>query len=75
MAEYQSYIEGPRWAGVRQVLIECAQVVGVHIETSKSKGFIRSTVYFTVTGSDKAVARFRILIDQSIAEYLARTGR
>ena len=41
MAEYQSYTGGPRWAGVRQVLIECAQAAGVHIEAAESKGFIR----------------------------------
>jgi hypothetical protein len=75
MSEYQSYIEGPRWAGVRQVLVDCAQTAGVHIETSESKGLIRVTVYFTVTGPDKAVASFRSLIDQSVADYVARTGR
>ena len=56
---YSSYMSGPRWLGIRQALLDAANMVGVRVVIDDvSRGLIRSTVFFTVTGEPAAVDEF-----------------
>ena len=74
MAYFQSYVEAPRWAGFGHALVECAHYSGVRLEMRESKGLIKTTFYFTVTGEEENITRFKRLWRKVLDDYDAAPG-
>ena len=71
---YQSYVEVARWADAGRALVECARDAGVHIELRESKGLARTTFYYTVSGEELRVLRFKLLWRRDLDKYENRHG-
>jgi len=51
IASLESWIEGPRWAGIKQALEKT--IIGWELERHyirEDKGWLRTTVYFKISG-------------------------
>lgn len=68
--ERDTYISGPRWAGLREFLVDVAARTGVRLKNvNADKGLIGETIYFTVCGKTSAMWRFKRLIAASIEAH------
>lgn len=67
-SRFKTYIEGPRWAGTEKFLIRTANEFDLEIETRVDRGWIRETVYFTVTGSHDNLERFKSRVQRALLE-------
>jgi len=66
----RSYIQGPRWAGLREFLFQASVATEVRLTvTEHSKGLLRETIYFTAEGHKPALQRFIDGIRSSVQEY------
>lgn len=55
----KSHITAPRWAGMKEALFEGANSFGLEYQTlEEDKGFLRTTIYFKITGSKDMVQAF-----------------
>lgn len=63
-ASLESWIEGPRWAGIKDFIIRSAidydlTWVGDGNYVRENKGLLRTTVYYRVSGRYNDVKRFK----------------
>jgi hypothetical protein len=66
---FRTHIEGPRWANARQFLLDTAYKLDLDIKTEVIKGWFTERIYFTVTGSDSNVDRFKRQVQQALLQY------
>lgn len=65
-----SYISGPRWAGVREFIYEASAATGVElVSVDSDKGFFRETVYFSVEGDISSLKKFARLLEIGVENY------
>lgn len=56
MAEYQSYMEAPRWAGFKQYLWDLSSAFKLKLTIiDHDKGWIRETIYWKWSGEKKNI--------------------
>lgn len=66
---YETWIEGPRWAGLKQFIEKAVITFKVEREyVREDKTLLRSTVYFRVSGSVERVLAFKAAVLSSLAE-------
>ena len=62
-----SYISGPRWAGLREFLVDAANATGVDLASVETeRGWLRETVYFEVRGERAKLCDFDALFRSAI---------
>lgn len=60
MKKWESYMSGPKWAGISQALFDIAQKCSLTFRiTHQDKGWIRETVFFEVEGTDDKILLFQ----------------
>ena len=66
-----SWLQGPRWAGGKDFLIQSAMRHGINLEIlEENKGLIRTTIYYKAWSSDKdRLESWNKMIIQSVKEY------
>ncbi len=69
-AIWKTYISAPRWAGVAVGLRKAALVLNVDLEiTAEEKGWLRTTVFFTVKGPMNVLTVFKEHMTKVMREY------
>lgn len=70
MSEWTTYIEGPRWAGIRKFIMDLAMLTDTKLSNvEQDKGWFRETVYFTVSGERENLRRFQGIALKQIEDY------
>lgn len=65
-----SYMSGPRWAGVRSFLYEAASATGVRlVSVDSDKGLLTETVYFDAEGEVINLRKFARVLESAMARY------
>ena len=65
-----SFVEGPRWAGLRQALVVFADRCNLELQIDgMERGLIRYTIYFTVVGSEDNIKSFNTQLSRALADY------
>ena len=68
--EISSYIKGPRWAGIRDLIRTAASYADCTVVSMDSeKSWLRESVYFTLTGEADDIETFDRIIKESIKEW------
>ena len=63
--QIRSYIEGPRWAGLREALYDTAVKCRLEFEvTDYTHGWLRETIFFTVRGHESNLRSFLAIFNQ-----------
>jgi hypothetical protein len=68
----RDYIEGPRWANIPSFLKKLCWEMDLELKLEVDKGWIRETVFFTVTGEHEVVELFGGRFRESIKAYNSR---
>lgn len=69
MAQFSSYIEGPRWAGAETAILDYCYSRGIKVTTKAVNGWITSKTYFTVEGSETQLSAFKKYLIAAVNEY------
>jgi hypothetical protein len=64
----EGWIEGPRWSGLADAVEQAAIAYAVHRSITERKGFLRTTVYYTVTGQTDRVRGFQRALAAAVEE-------
>ena len=65
----RSYLEGPRWISLRQVLYDCARGLGIKLTIeNEEKGWLRKTIFFTAEGELDNMHRFRDRLAREVGD-------
>jgi len=68
--KWNSYIEGLKWAGLKQVLYDIAETSSVSLNiTSEDKGLVRTFIEYSIEGEEKNINKFKRILAASIEEY------
>ena len=71
--QYQSWVYGPRWAGLESFLRKGAITFGVDfVIDHRDTGWIRETLFYTVTGDRASVEAFEKAVESSLKEWNER---
>ena len=66
----KSYIEGPKWAGIASFIRKVAFHYDLEIiQLTEDKGWIRSTTFFKLGGSEENCSKAKDVIEQSLEAY------
>lgn len=69
-ASHSTYIEGPRWAGLRKALVQIAHLTDVTLVVdSVDKGLIRETIFYTIRGTREQRLKFEQILIESLEAY------
>ena len=64
MGRIKSWIQGPRWSGLRGALQRCAYDLDLTIASlSEDKGWLHTTIYFEITGKAHALRELSAWLD------------
>lgn len=67
---WRSSVSGLRSHGLREFLAEVGDISGVELTvTERDKGIIGDSIYFTISGDEIAITKFKRLFNQSLAEH------
>ena len=69
IATWNSFIEGPRWAGASKVIKNLAWMLGLELDMEVDNGWIRETIRFKVSGPLSKVENFRDSIVNAVENY------
>jgi hypothetical protein len=70
MPEVHSYVSGPKWAGLKQFLLDGANACGLRLDfTGRSAGLIRETIFYRASGSAEALNKFNQVLQQAEKQY------
>jgi hypothetical protein len=70
VAKVKSYVEGPKWAGLKQVLFQLAIYYNLDLVIiDHDKGWIGETIYFSVEGESENIKGMNRALKKSIEEY------
>ncbi len=70
MARIRSYVQGPRWAGFKEMLYRLAGLCQVRYATlEEDKGLLVTTIYYEVTGPTPNCQAFRSRLRATINEW------
>ncbi len=68
MKTLQGHASAFKWAGLRESMMECAQLTHCKIDfLSRSSGLLRETVFYRVECSDKSVENFSTLFLDAVS--------
>ena len=67
---YRSWIKGARWSGISEFLRKEAWGLGLDIELFRERQlWLWETVYFSVTGEQVAIAKFRTRVGYAVKAH------
>lgn len=70
MTEVSSYIKGPRWAGIRDLIRTAASHADCDVVSMDSeKSWLRESVYFTLSGEADNIEKFNRIIEESVRAW------
>ncbi len=70
MVEDSSYIKGPRWAGIRNMIRTAASHADcVVVVMDSEKSWFRESVYFTLSGEADDIEMFNRTIEESVRAW------
>jgi hypothetical protein len=56
--EYESYLSGPKWSGIKEYLFQLASRSSLKITFQEDRGWISTTFYYKLTGSKTRIYEF-----------------
>lgn len=70
LVEISSYIKGPRWAGLRDLIRTAASHADcVVVAMDSEKSWLKESVYFTLSGEVDGIATFNRMIKESVRAW------
>jgi hypothetical protein len=66
----KSYIQGPRWSGIKEFVFEGATAYGLTYKTlEEDKGLLKTTIYYEVEGDEASIMLFMEELQRSIKNH------
>ena len=70
MVKIKTYVGGPKWAGLKDLLYELSTIYNLDLVIeSHDKGWFRETIYFSLEGDAENVKAMGKHMERSLTEY------
>ena len=69
-AKVKAYVQGLRWAGIKELLFELSTAYHVDLKIlDEDKGLLRTTIFYQIEGEEQDVRKFREELRKAMEEY------